>query len=252
LTLGLAERWLLVGNSRWHWAEQRVDGRLHGWDGAASEVGSEGAPPLAWAAVGPRPDPGICPTEREVRLADVPLLGCPPWLGVDRALAGWGAWQELGTSVLVVDGGTVLSFTRVDAGGTFRGGRLLAGLRLQLEAMGQGTTLIPQILSRPWGGAFEEEDSRNAPDDPAWPRGTAAAMQVGVDRGLVAAITQAAREAGCQWVVFTGGDSVMLHDRGAPELELLGLSVALRPLLCLESLARLRPAPEAHANGGWS
>jgi hypothetical protein len=35
----------------------------------------------------------------------------------------------------------------------------------------------------------------------------------------------------------------MLHDRGAPELERLGLSVAHRPLLCLESLARLRPAP---------
>jgi type III pantothenate kinase len=243
LTLGSTARWLLVGNSRWHWAEQREDGQLRGWDGAASEGVGKGVLPLAWAAVGPSPDPGICPAEREVRLADVPLLGCPPWLGVDRALAGWGAWQVAGDSVLVVDGGTVLSLTRVDGGGTFRGGRLLAGLRLQLEAMGQGTTLIPQILRQHMEGAFEEDDSRNAPDDPAWPRATASAMQAGVERGLVAAITQAAREAGCQWVVFTGGDGVMLHDRGAPELELLGLSVVHRPLLCLESLARLRPAP---------
>jgi type III pantothenate kinase len=137
--------------------------------------------------------------------------------------------------VLVVDGGTVLSLTRVDGGGTFRGGRLLAGLRLQLEAMGQGTNLIPQILSQPWSEAN--------PDDPSWPQATAAAMQVGVERGLVAAISEAAREAGSRWVVFTGGDGGRLHEQGAQQLERLGLSVAHRPLLCLESLARLRPAP---------
>jgi type III pantothenate kinase len=137
--------------------------------------------------------------------------------------------------VLVVDGGTVLSLTRVDGGGTFRGGRLLAGLRLQLEAMGQGTNLIPQILSQPWSEA--------TPDDPSWPQATAAAMQVGVERGLVAAISEAAREAGSRWVVFTGGDGGRLHEQGAQQLERLGLSVAHRPLLCLESLARLRPAP---------
>ena len=243
MTLGLAERWLLVGNSRWHWAERRVDGRLHGWDGAASEVGGEGAPPLAWAAVGPRPDPRICPPERQVVLADVPLLGCPPWLGVDRALAGWGAWQELGTSVLVVDGGTVLSLTRVDGEGTFRGGRLLAGLRLQLEAMGQGTALIPQILRQPLEEAGEGADGQTPTDDPTWPRATAAAMQVGVERGLVAAITQAAKEATSEWVVFTGGDGRLLHERGAAELKRHGFSVTHRSLLCLESLALLRPAP---------
>jgi len=233
LTLGAAARWLLVGNSRWHWAEQGEDGRLHGWD-ETSEVGGQGVPPLAWAAVGRSPDPEICPPERQVGLADVPLLGCPPWLGVDRALAGWEAWQEVGTSVLVVDGGTVLSLTRVDQGGTFQGGRLLAGLRLQLEAMGQGTSLISRILSQ-----STEDDS---PDDPTWPQATAGAMQVGVERGLVAAITEAAREAGSPWVVFTGGDGGLLHERGAPQLKQLGFLVSHRPLLCLESLARLRPA----------
>jgi type III pantothenate kinase len=243
LTLGPTARWLLVGNSRWHWAERGMDGQLRGWDRAVSEVGREGAPPLAWAAVGLNPDPQICPAERQVALADVPLLGCPPWLGVDRALAGWEAWQGVGASVLVVDGGTVLSLTRVDGGGTFRGGRLLAGLRLQLEAMGQGTTLIPQILNHSREEEFEGDDGRNISADPAWPRATAAAMQVGVERGLVAAITAAAREAGCQWVVFTGGDGGLLYERGAAELEHFGLSVAHRPLLCLESLARLRPAP---------
>ncbi|MEB3193941.1 MAG: type III pantothenate kinase [Cyanobacteriota bacterium] len=247
MSLGSKARWLLVGNSRWHWAEQRGDGVLHGWDGAASAVGDarggDGPPPLAWAAVGPRPDARFCPPERQVVLADVPLRGCPPWLGVDRALAGWGAWQELGTSVLVVDGGTVLSLTRVDGDGTFRGGRLLAGLRLQLEAMGQGTALIPQILRQHGGEAWSGQSGQPPPEDPAWPQATAAAMQVGVERGLVAAITQAAREAACPWVVFTGGDGGLFHQRGVGELERHGLRVAHRPLLCLESLARLRPPP---------
>lgn len=240
MSLGSGARWLLVGNSRWHWAERRDDGELHSWDGGASEASG---PPLAWAAVGPSPDPRFCPPERQVVLADVPLLGCPPWLGVDRALAGWEAWQKLGTSVLVVDGGTVLSLTRVGGDGTFLGGRLLAGLRLQLEAMGQGTALIPKILRQSWGNAWGGGSGQPPPEDPAWPTATAAAMQVGVERGLVAAITLAAREADCPWVVFTGGDGGLLHERGAGELERHGLRVALRPLLCLESLARLRPPP---------
>ena len=59
---------------------------------------------------------------------------------------------------------------------------------------------------------------------------------------MTAAISEAAREAGSRWVVFTGGDGGRLHEQGAQQLERLGLSVAHRPLLCLESLARLRPA----------
>ena len=227
-----------MGNSRWHWAEPGPDGGLRGWDGSPSPSGGE-PPPLAWAAVGRLPDPLPYPPERRVCLADVPLSGCPAWLGVDRALAGWGAWQEMGESVLVVDAGTVLSLTRVDAGGTFRGGRLLAGLGLQLEAMATGTALLPNLLREPelatTGPGGKEED-------PAWPEGTGAAMRQGVEAGLSAAVIQAAREAASRWVVLTGGDGQVLHQRVAPELEPLGLAVAHRPLLCLESLANLRPA----------
>ena len=58
---------------------------------------AEGAP--AWAAVGPLPAPEICPPERRVELGEVPLRGCPAWLGIDRALAGWGAWRAVGEAV---------------------------------------------------------------------------------------------------------------------------------------------------------
>ncbi|MFN9071921.1 MAG: hypothetical protein ACK5WI_13730, partial [Cyanobacteriota bacterium] len=74
------------------------------------------------------------------------------------------------------------------------------------------------------------------------PQAHAAAMEVCVAAGLAAAVIEASKSATCQWVALTGGDSAMLHDRVAPELRQLGLGVAHRPLLCLGSLARLRPA----------
>ncbi len=233
-----APRWLLIGNSRWHWGERLQDGQLRGWDGPPLPAGEAAPPAVAWAAVGPLPDPLLCPPGRRVAVEDVPLLGCPPWLGVDRALAGWGAWQELGDSVLVVDAGTVLSLTRVDPSGTFQGGRLLAGLRLQREAMIKRTTLISAILSDAQPG-HNLPEGRNG--DALWPQDTAAAMEVGVAAGLAAAVIEASKSATCQWVALTGGDSAMLFARVAPELRQLGLRVAHRPLLCLESLARLRP-----------
>lgn len=235
-----APRWLLIGNSRWHWAERQENGQLRGWDGLPLPRGGDGPAPLAWAAVGPRPDPLLCPPERQVALEDVPLLGSPPWLGVDRALAGWRAWQELGEAVLVVDAGTVLSLTRVDGDGRFQGGRLLAGLRLQLEAMANRTTLIPTILGDPQ----PSPPATLAKDGEAgWPLATAAAMDVGVKAGLAAAVVEASRASGCRWVVLTGGDSPALYSRVAPALQDLGLEVGHRPLLCLESLASLRPKP---------
>lgn len=229
--------WLLIGNSRWHWAKRLPHGQWRGWDGIQQ---LEGPTPVAWAAVGPVPPSGLCPAGRRVGLEDVPLLGCPPWLGVDRALGGWGAWQELAEPVLVVDAGTVLSLTRVDGNGRFHGGRLIAGLRLQLEAITTHTYQIPQILSKPQRA---HEHPIQGEDHPDWPLATAAALKTGVERGLAAAVIAAATEADSRWVVLTGGDGQLLHALVQPKLKEAGLAVVQRPLLCLETLALLRPAP---------
>ncbi|MFM1800578.1 MAG: hypothetical protein RLZZ117_2856 [Cyanobacteriota bacterium] len=224
-------RWLLIGNSRWHWAERTPDGPLRSWDGGPTLAGEKSAPPLAWAAAGQPPDPAWPPPKRQVLLSDVPLKGCPPWLGVDRALAGWGAWRERQDAVLVADAGTVLSLTLVERDGRFRGGRLLAGLALQLEAMARGTAQLPRLPIT----------AQSATDADPWPQETAAAMRCGVENALAAAVVEAARAAGCQQLVLTGGDGALLWQRVARPLEARGITVLLRPLLCLESLARLRP-----------
>ena len=226
-------RWLLIGNSRWHWAERAADGQLRGWDGAPGLRGEEDPPPLAWAAVGRLPDPAWAPADRQVSVRDVPLSGCPPWLGVDRALAGWGAWRERQEAVLVADAGTVLSLTLVDADGRFRGGRLVAGLALQLEAMANRTALLPHLQAREWPAPD--------PGEGDWPLETAAAMGVGVETALAAAVVQAAQASGSRRLVLTGGDGWMLRRRVTDPLEELGFAVSHRPLLCLESLAALRP-----------
>ena len=66
----------------------------------------------------------------------------------------------------MVDAGTSLSLTLVDAQGAFAGGRLSAGLALQLRSLHQGTAQLPQIDGA--GRAL-----------PPWPKETAAAMEVG-------------------------------------------------------------------------
>jgi len=177
-------RCLLIGNSRWHWAEQR--GASH-WtyqhEAASSEALDAPNDLLAWAAVGPIPSHSCLQSSRRLNLSEIPLQGIPPWLGIDRALAGWGAWRANyhRVGVLVVDAGTVLSLTRISANGSFSGGLLAAGYGLQLRAMTEATAGLnatsPLVLDP------EEVDP--------FPFETQAAMRSGAQQSLVGLIRQA-------------------------------------------------------------
>jgi type III pantothenate kinase len=98
----------------------RLDGELEGW-----------------AAVGPVPvQLTSAALERRITLRDVPLAGCPPWLGVDRAIGAWAGWTrsldlslDLSSGLLLVDAGTVLSITVLSPGGEFVGGQLVPWLQ---------------------------------------------------------------------------------------------------------------------------
>ena len=230
-------RLLLVGNSRWHWG-QRHDDRLHCWHepaaAAAVNLRAESTSLLAdleaWACVGALPAGLVLPQGRRILLPQVPLGGLPPWLGIDRALVGWRAWCRQGQGpVLVADAGTCLSLTRIDADGQFRGGRISAGLALQLRSLGQGTANLPQQL-----------DPLVSTDDP-WPAGTAAAMLQGCLQACSAAVLQGVRDLAADqpWQLWlTGGDAQRLE----PELRRRGLQPRLAPDLALEALAALAAA----------
>jgi type III pantothenate kinase len=235
--------WLLIGNSRWHWAETTTTPQTESSGLRVLHLPPPQAPvspPVAWAAVGPLVSAAALSHSSRLELAAVPLAGTPAWLGVDRALAGWWAHQLTDGPVLVVDAGTVLSMTRVDGAGRFRGGRLMAGAGLQLRAMAAGAA---QLSSH----AVALATALPGTGGDRWPLATVEAMLVGVQEGLAAAIGEAARAArasdsGCR-IVLTGGDGKALLPllRRDPALEEGGL--LHRPDLCLEALVALRPVP---------
>jgi len=223
---------LLIGNSRWHWAT-RTDA---GWrfDHTAPDPCRLDRLPLdRWAAVGPVPDHGALTGPKQLGLPHVPLQGMPPWLGVDRALAGWAAWRAAaplssGAGVIVADAGTVLSLTRVTADGGFAGGQLAAGLRLQLKAMAAGTRDLPQSDGcDPW------------PEE-VFPQDTLAAMQQGCLQALLGLLLEAQRH--CQWPLWLcGGDAPLLVNA----LEQRGIAVVHAPDLVMQGMVGLlSPGPD--------
>jgi len=223
-------RLLLIGNSRWHWAEAG-SAPWRCWHELPPQAGI--APCWeelqAWAAVGPTPALAAPPAHAQIQLADVPLQGLPSWLGVDRALVGWGAWRQQGAGVLVADAGTALSLTRIDGAGCFGGGRISAGVQLQLRSLHGSTAQLPAV--EPLALQLQQ----------AWPRDTEAAMLQGCARSVAAAIAQAWRdllvsEPSEPWTLWlTGGDATLLH----PLLVEQQLEPVLAPDLALQALAAL-------------
>ncbi len=78
-------------------------------------------------------------------LKQVPLRGLYSTLGIDRALALWGAGRTWGFPVLVIDGGTALTFTGADNHYSLVGGAILPGLGLQFATLAKKTGQLPHV-----------------------------------------------------------------------------------------------------------
>lgn len=229
----MSKTWLglNIGNSRSHWGLFADKTLIHAWDSShvsvdvVQEFTENGKieklfsgfdfsqlpihvlidfPRIAIASVVPRQTEiwQIYTNVKIVTLADIPLKAMYPTLGIDRALAIYGAGTYLGFPMLVIDAGTALTFTSVNRNQELTGGAILPGLGLQLATLGNKTGQLPDVeLPKKLPSHF----AMNTPE----------AMQSGVIYTLLAGIKDFIETWWCDFpngkVMMTGGDSAIIH-----------------------------------------
>lgn len=143
-----------------------------------------------------------CPGATAIALDRVPLRGVYPTLGIDRALAVWGAGTQLGWPVLVIDAGTALTLTGANGSQQLVGGAILPGLRLQLMSLAQKTAALPEV-----------DLAGDLP--PRWANDTPNAIASGVIYTTLAGVRDFIENWWQEFpdspVALTGGDSAALH-----------------------------------------
>jgi type III pantothenate kinase len=219
---------LLIGNSRLHWAWWQNSQLQATWHSTyvAPQAGLDllGGPqslkkflgdrpwqdlPLYLASVVPAQTAHWQSQARAIITLDlIPLGNLYPTLGIDRALAAYGAGERYGYPVLAIDGGTAITLTGIDDRRNLVGGAIWPGLSLQLRALAEGTGLLPNLT---W------EDG--ADSLPRWSRETVGAIRSGILHstwaGLADFVADWRRSFPHSQLVITGGDSELLA-RGWP------------------------------------
>lgn len=220
-----SEYWvgLAIGNSRLHWGYFKGSNLLSFWD--TRHLPSLSGKALDWqswqhlspafsASATSFPDLLILsvvpaqtshwlgyPQSQEIDLSDIPLSNTYETLGVDRALALWGAGTHHGWPLLLIDSGTALTLTGANGQGQFVGGAILPGLALQARSLHEATVALPQM---------------DLPDSlpTQWAMDTQTAIQSGLVYNTVGGITLAIQDWVAQYptsqIVLTGGDSQKL------------------------------------------
>ena len=200
---------LMIGNSRAHWGLFGGETLLQTWH-SPLKTGKLKFPqlsdhrqtlPLYFASVVPtQTAQWHAPHSREITLADLPLGGIYATLGIDRALALWGAGVTYGFPCLVIDGGTALTITGADRG-ELVGGAILPGLGVQLQSLAQKTAALPKV---------------NLPTvlPKRWAQQTPEAIQSGVIYTVLAGIKDFMADWWEQFphspIILTGGDAALL------------------------------------------
>lgn len=200
---------LMIGNSRLHWAKFVGESLEDAWDTEhlSAEGGRGELPdyrlPLYLASVVPTQTAfwQTYPAVHILSLDELPLGGVYPTLGIDRALAVLGAAEVWGSPVLVIDAGTALTFTGLDANYQLIGGAILPGLGLQLRSLAQKTAALPKV---------------NLPQHlpPRWAAETSVAIESGIIYTVLAGIQDFILDWRNQYpesqIVLTGGDASQL------------------------------------------
>lgn len=223
ITASKSQDWLClaIGNSRLHWAWFRGESLQLTWHGqhltqplVEGKLPQEILPanfkknevwelPLYLASVVPQQTAfwQSYPYLRQITLADIPLEGIYPTLGIDRALAVWGASDVYGVPSLVIDAGTALTFTGISDRQELVGGAIAPGLRLYFQSLSRQTAALPEIYL-----------SQSLP--PRWAVNTPQAIESGIIYTILAGIWSFITDWEQQFphsnILFTGGDSRVL------------------------------------------
>ena len=134
---------LLVGNSRLHWAKYSQNQSKFFHTKKEQKVPENvDLDQLIWASVGKLPN-FLLKEDNEIKTKDIRLSNLPDYFGVDRALACLGALNiianPLKKDLLIADFGTILSITKLNSNGSIIGGQLIPGFITQLKSMEQNT-----------------------------------------------------------------------------------------------------------------
>ena len=134
---------LLIGNSRLHWAKYSQNQYSFFHTQKDYKVPQNiNLDHLVWASVGKLPN-FLLKKENEIKTKDIQLSNLPDYFGVDRALACLGALNiisnPLKKDLLIADFGTILSITKVNSNGSIIGGQLIPGFLTQLKSIEQNT-----------------------------------------------------------------------------------------------------------------
>ena len=134
---------LLVGNSRLHWAEYSENEYKFFHTKKNDQIPKNiNINEIIWASVGKSPS-FILKKENEIQTNDIKLSNLPNFFGVDRALGCLAALKiiknPLKKDLLIADFGTILSITKLSSNGSIIGGQLCPGFLTQLKSMDQNT-----------------------------------------------------------------------------------------------------------------
>jgi len=134
---------LLVGNSRLHWANYSQNQSKFFHTEKEQKVPDHiDLDQLIWASVGKLPN-FLMKKENEIKTKDIQLSNLPDYFGVDRALACIAALKIIENpfkkDLLIADFGTILSITKLNSNGSIIGGQLTPGFLTQLKSMEQNT-----------------------------------------------------------------------------------------------------------------
>jgi len=134
---------LLVGNSRLHWAQYSKNQSKFFHTKKDQKVPKNiDLDQLIWTSVGKLPN-FLLKKENEIKTKDIQLSNLPDYFGVDRALACIAALKIIENpfkkDLLIADFGTILSITKLNSNGSIIGGQLVPGFLTQLKSIAQNT-----------------------------------------------------------------------------------------------------------------